>query len=164
MTDSLVGMRSVQDYILVIIYDDGNRAITLPDGRQLIVGVKDTDFDTHNSADSSHPGLRPRWALVVSINERAKQLGIALGDKVLCEQLEWSRGFMFDTSGRRLWRIPADKILAIDKDGLDDNEAETVGLWFAADERYSEKMIEVLGELSAENEDEEPVAPLANWH
>jgi len=154
MTDSLVGIRAVQDYILVIIYDDGNKEITLPDGRKLVVGLTDINLDAHNSADSTHPGLRPRWALVASVNDRAKQLGIELGDKVLCEQLEWSRGFHFDMSGRRLWRIPADKILAIDKDGLDDDEAETVGLWFAADERYEDKMLEVLAELAEEKSDE----------
>jgi hypothetical protein len=147
MNDSLVGLHSVQDNILVVIYDDGNKSVTLPDGRKLVVGLTDTDFDQHSNVDSTHPGLRPRWALVVSINERAKQLGITLGDKVLCEQLEWSRGFHFDMSGRRLWRISADKILAIDKDGLNDDEAETVGLWFAADERYQDKMFEVLDEL-----------------
>lgn len=147
MKDSLVGLHSVQDYILVVIYDDGNRSITLPNGDKLIIGLTDTDFDQHKSVDATHPGLRPRWALAVSINDRAKQLGIELGDKVLCEQLEWSRGFHFDMSGRRLWRIPADKILAIDKDGLDNDEAETVGLWFAADERYQDKMFEVLDDL-----------------
>jgi hypothetical protein len=132
MENTLIGARSLGDYILINIYDDGDDTIELAPGIHFQF-LSDTDFgNTRRSVDKKHPGLRPRWAIVLSTCDLAKKFGIELGDKILCDELKWSRGIPFDNSGRKIWRIPADDVLAIDKDGFQSNEIEKIAKWFEA--------------------------------
>lgn len=132
LRESLIPIYPIRDDVLVVIYDDGSHQIDIGGGKKIQLLV-DTEFSDprRNTVDQRHPGLRARWAYVVALSEYAKDtIGLKLGDKVLCDQLKWSRGCPVDNSGRRFWRIPADDILAIDDDGLDEDEAEKMRDWF----------------------------------
>ena len=94
------------------------------------------------SMEQSHPGIRPRWAMVMATSDRADQFGIKVGDKVLCEQMKWSRGVEFDNCGRRVWRILPDNILGVDDDGYTDEEKEKITKWLDAKECYWTKGVE----------------------
>jgi len=111
----------------VNIYDTGEGTIDLGGGKKLIL-LNDVSFaDNHlTSSQSSHPGIRPRWAVVVAVNQYAKDLGINLGDKVLCDTMKWSRGFEYDASGNKTWRVPVEDIMLVDDDGLTEEDKEMI--------------------------------------
>ena len=127
---SLVGWKPVRDRVLVYIYDDGNTTIDIGGGKRLITSLTDTHFDSiHNVTDTSHPGLRARWAMVIGINEHTPE-GIKLGDKVLLEQMKWRRG-VYVTNTQRIWDIATDDVLVRDDDSFTDEEIKKVDEYLA---------------------------------
>jgi len=131
---SLVELRGTHDYVLAFIYDDGEDTVKLADGVEFIL-LNDTSFankDMH-SRNQTHSGIRPRWALVLSTSKEAEDFGVKPGDKVLLDTMKWSRGFRFDTTHRRIHRVPADDILMVDDDGLTPDDFEKVAKWFSED-------------------------------
>ena len=89
--NSLIKMRPIGDYVLIYIFDDGDDSIDIGGGKRLIIGLRDTEFDSpHNSIDGKHPGIRGRWAMVVGTNELTPDV-FKVGDKVFCDELKWSR-------------------------------------------------------------------------
>ena len=115
--------------MLVNIYDTGEGTIDLGGGKKLIL-LNDVSFaDGHlASSQSSHPGIRPRWAVVVGTNQFSKDRGINLGDKVLCDTMTWSRGFEYDNRGNKTWRVPTEDILLVDEAGLTEEDKEQIEL------------------------------------
>lgn len=71
--------------------------------------------------DGKESGLRPRWAEVLASGPEARLDGIEPGDRVLIEQLSWSRKLMDatydDGSKRPVWLTHSDKCLLIEKLG-----------------------------------------------
>lgn len=131
-----INFRPVNDNVLVVIYDDGQDTVSMG-GKQFIL-LDDTSFDNFRSKSTteSHPGIRPRWAMVVATSPKAESdYGIYVGDKVLCDSLKWSRGVHVDNEGRRVWRIPPDDILGKDDQGYEENEIAKIEAW--VDTRYS---------------------------
>ena len=126
---NLIGMRPTGDYVLIYIYDDGADSVDLGNGKALITGIRDTEFDSpHNAVDGKHPGIRSRWAAIVATNSNTPD-AFQPGDKVYCEQMQWSRGVLAGSGGQRVWRIPHEHILAIDKDGFTEEEQAKVDAW-----------------------------------
>ncbi len=129
MTDqySLVGLKPVKERVLVFIYDDGDNSVDLGNGKRLITGLVDTEFNGiyKDQVDGQHPGIRDRWAMVIGINESTPE-GIKLKDKVLLEKMKWRRGIMATNGGQRVWDIAADDILVVDDDSYNDEEAAKV--------------------------------------
>jgi hypothetical protein len=129
MTDkhSLVGLRPLQDRVLVYIYDDGENSIDIGDGKRLITGLVDTDFNGiyKDQVDGKHPGIRSRWAMVIGINDDTPD-DIKLGDKVFLEQMKWRRGVYATRNGQRVWDISYHDILVTDDEGFVDLEVAKV--------------------------------------
>lgn len=127
--NSLIGMRPVGDYVLICIFDDGDESIDIGGGKRLIVGLRDTEFDSvHNSIDGKHPGIRGRWALVVGTNNQTPDT-FKLGDKVFCEELKWSRGVWAANTGQRVWKIKPEDVIAVDTDGPNSEEMVKILTW-----------------------------------
>ena len=125
--ESTISLNTLGKYVLVNIYDTGEGTIDLGGGKKLIL-LNDVSFadDNLTSSQSSHPGIRPRWAVVVAVNQYAKDRGIRVGDKVLCDTMKWSRAFEYDARGNRTWRIPAEDIMLVDDAGLTEEDKETI--------------------------------------
>ena len=126
LTNSLLNIVPVRDeYILVLIYDDGKISLDLGNGKSLEM-IGDSDFSTHNAEDR-HPGLRERWAMVLATKgDKAGDQGIKVGDKVLLTKLEWSRGLEAPDSGVRFARIGLEHVILVDDGGFTDNEVEKI--------------------------------------
>ena len=119
---TLIGMRPVGMRVMVFIYDDGNDSVDLGNGKRLITGVRDTDFDSpHNAIDGKHPGIRPRWAIVTGTNDQTPDY-IKLGAKVYLDEMKWRRGVMASPNGERVWDIRWEDILLVDEDGVSGDE------------------------------------------
>ncbi len=128
-SNNLIGMRPVGDYVLLCIFDDGDESVDIGGGKRLIVGLRDTEFDSvHNAIDGKHPGIRGRWALVVGTNNLTPDT-LNLGDKVFCEELKWSRGVWANDTGHRVWKIKSEDVIAVDTDGPNDEEAAKITKW-----------------------------------
>lgn len=144
--ESLVGMRGTHDYVLVMIFDDGEDKIMLDEekGIELIL-LNDTSFANPdmNVTDDKNRGIRPRWAIVLATSKEAEDRDVKPGNKVLLDTMKWSRGFRFDNTQRKMWRIPADDILAVDEDGINDKEMDKVAKWFSEFEDWDN--VEELG-------------------
>lgn len=117
MASSLIGIRPLNNRLVVGIYDDGDSAIMLKGGFKLYT-LADTDFSpllARNKTRETHVGIRARWAIVLSTSDEAeKDDGIKPGDKVYLEFGEWTRGIpihMKDGTSARVWSIPTDKVL-----------------------------------------------------
>ena len=126
-------LRPVQDkkrsIITVDIYDDGEQTYEIAPGKSLIL-LNDSSISKDpdkNPTDRRHPGIRPRWAVVLKTTPYAEKMGIAEGDKVLCDTMKWRRGiYVNDSTGRRVWFISADDVALVDPEGLDENEQKKV--------------------------------------
>lgn len=153
MAKTIMGHRPLGDYMLINIFDDGDTTVTLDNGVEFILLSDATFGEQHlkRSTEHSHPGIRPRWAMVMATSDRAEEMGINIGDKVLCDQMRWSRGMEFDECGRRIWRILPDNILAIDDDGYTDIEKKKIRKWLAANEtEWTKNVEEALGDVDSE--------------
>ena len=151
MGTSIMGHRPVGDYMLVNIFDDGDTTVNLGNGIKFILlsdSMLAQDY-MNRSVEDSHPGIRPRWAMVMATSDKAEEFGIKVGDKVLCEQMKWSRGMEFDNISRRIWRILPDNILGIDEDGFTEDEVEKIQKWLEVRESDWTKKVEL--ELSKRN-------------
>lgn len=129
MTDnlSIIGLKSLRDRVLVYIYDDGNNSVDIGDGKRLITGLADTEFNGiyKDQIDGKHPGIRGRWAMVVGISEETPE-DIQPGDKVFLEQMKWRRGIAASRHGQRVWDISFHDILITDDAGFDEQERAKV--------------------------------------
>lgn len=124
---TIIGVHPLAGRILVDIYDDGSKPFRTRDGR-VIWTMSDTKFgldDIRNTTvkDNKHPGIRPRWAIVVGTNEDAEESGIHVGDKVYLEFGKWTRGLIYDGKTReKVWSIAIEDVLGIDENGFDEDE------------------------------------------
>lgn len=129
---SLIGLKPLRDRVLVFIYDDGQNSIDIGDGKRLITGLVDTEFNGiyKDQVDGKHPGIRARWAMVVGVNEETPS-DIKAGDKVFLEQMKWRRGITASNHGQRVWDISFHDILGTDDAGFDDQEKAKVDEYLA---------------------------------
>lgn len=125
MSDSSIGVRVIKDHILVDIYDTGERVIKLG-GKDFIIMGDDKLKSHHNVIDGdSHPGIRPRWAIVLSASDYAEETGIRVGDKVLIDNMKWTRAIRY-SGENQCWRVHVDDVLLVDPDGLDESEKTVI--------------------------------------
>ena len=126
-------LRPVQDekgtLITVDIYDDGEQEYEIAPGKSLIL-LDDSTIEKDprkNPTDRRHPGIRPRWAIVLATTPYAQKLGIEEGQKVLCDTMKWRRGiYVSDNTNRRVWFISADDVALQDPEGLTEIEQKKV--------------------------------------
>lgn len=132
MKNNLVPLKSaLPKTVLVYIYDDGEQITVLDNGLELITGLDDTNLESiHNAVDSTHPGIRGRWAIVVSAKEDTPS-EFAPGTKVFLDEMKWSRGFIFDNTGRKVNTMPIEDILLIDTDGFTEWEQNKINEWLS---------------------------------
>jgi len=125
MPETLIGIRPIKDWVLVDIYDDGEKLLRFAGGKKFWL-PSDTSFDKNSmkrGTDHKHSGIRSRWAMVVATNEEAESRGIRVGDKVLCDEMKWTRGFEHSREHHnRAWAIKAEDILLVDESGFDEDE------------------------------------------
>lgn len=130
MAESLIPAHPLENNkdILVDIYDDGAQTVSLGPGKKPLVLLPDDSFarSMDNVADVKHPGIRPRWGMVLATTDYAESCGIHIGDKVLLDTMKWSRGAIYTDEGRKLWRIKADDVLMVDDDGLTEEEMDHI--------------------------------------
>ena len=131
MPESLIPLRTLKNRknILVDIYDDGAQTVSLGEGKKPLILLPDDTFgkDFEKASEySKHPGIRPRWAMVVATTDHAEKMGIKAGDKVLLDTMKWTRGVEY-TEGRKVWSIEAEDVLLVDDDGFTDDELEYIG-------------------------------------
>lgn len=126
-------IRPIQDekgtMITVDIYDDGEQTYEIAPGKSFIL-LNDSSISRDpdkNPTDRRHPGIRPRWALVLKTTPYAQALGIEEGQKVLLDTMKWRRGvYVSDNTNRRVWFISADDVALQDPEGLDEHEQKKV--------------------------------------
>lgn len=131
-------LRPVQDekgsMITVDIYDDGEQTYEIAPGKSLIL-LNDSSISKDpdkNPTDRRHPGIRPRWAVVLKTTPYAEKMGIEVGQKVLCDTMKWRRGiYVNESTNRRVWFISADDVSLVDPEGLDENEQKKVARRYA---------------------------------
>jgi len=124
--ETVINARALAKDILVGIYDDGEK-ITRLGGKPFWMPYDDSfgpdamKRDAHNS----HPGIRPRFGVVLSTSPYAEKLGVNVRDKVLLDTMKWSRGFPLGI-GMKCWRIKVDDILLVDNGGFDADETDRI--------------------------------------
>lgn len=128
---SLIGIHPIKDWVLVDIYDTGSEAISMKSSTGKTVKLwrpSDSDFGfagMKRPYDSSHPGIRGRWARVMAVNEHSEKIGLRCGQKVFLDQLKWTRGFVHDPQKKlKVWGILHTDILLVDEHGFNDWERE----------------------------------------
>ncbi len=127
MPETLIPVKTLasRKNILVDIYDDGAQTVDLGPGKKAIILLPDDTFGKsfdNVSEYSKHPGIRPRWGMVVATTDHAEKMGITVGDKVLMETMKWTRGVQYAEDGRKVWSIEAEDVLLVDDDGFTDEE------------------------------------------
>jgi len=108
----MIGIKPIQDKILVGIYDDGDTTIML--GGKKFFLLDDSSATQKRDIHTKHQGVRPRWAIVLAVPDSEDSYGdIKVGDKVYLDQLKWSRGVTAPVNGdsKTVWSIPAEDIL-----------------------------------------------------
>ena len=141
MPESLLPLRTLKNRknILVDIYDDGAQTVSLGEGKKPLILLPDDTFgrDFDNASEySRHPGIRPRWAMVVATTEHAEKAGIKVGDKVLMDTMKWTRGVEY-VEGRRVWSIEVEDVLLVDDDGLTEDELDYIASRYDVDSSES---------------------------
>lgn len=123
---TIIGVRPLRERVLVDIYDDGSKPMRV--GGKVFWSPADDRFGPDDirhatTADNRHPGIRPRWAIVVGTSPEAEAAGIKVGQKVFLDTMKWTRGVVYDkVTRRKVWSIAAEDILGIDEDGFDEDE------------------------------------------
>lgn len=115
MAETLIGIKPLHERILVGIYDDGETHMMLGGRKFYLLG--DSMAGMERDLHSKHPGVRPRWAIVLSVSDKVQEHGdVKLGDKVLLDELKWSRGMKAPLPGETtgtVWSIPLEDVLLV---------------------------------------------------
>jgi len=118
-----IGIVPLPGQLLVDIFDRGNKEIKLAGGKKLWLPSDDDMKGVQNAVDHRHPGIRPRFARVLATSTEAEEAGISVGDEVLIDTLEWSRGVRYarvQGINMQFWRVFADKISLVSEQGRDE--------------------------------------------
>ena len=128
MAKSLIGILPIKDWVLIDIYDDGESfyAIETDRGTFKLWMPPDSTFGENSMKrgwDTTHPGIRGRWAMVIATTDKAEEDGIRVGQKVFCEKLKWTRPFEYDKKSHlKVWGISREDIILIDLEGFTEDE------------------------------------------
>jgi hypothetical protein len=118
MAETLVGIKPLHSRILVGIYDDGDTVMML--GGKKFFLLDDSSADKKRDIHVKHQGVRPRWAIVLAVADQVVNHGnpVKVGQKVLLDELKWSRGVPVEIDGERtrMWSIPVDDVLLVGED------------------------------------------------
>lgn len=86
---SCIGVRPLRG-CFIDIYDTGDAVITVGGKPFYLLG--DNHLKSHhNTMEAKHPGIRPRWAEILAVSQKAYDEGLRVGMHVLCEQLKWTQ-------------------------------------------------------------------------
>ena len=122
-----VNYKPIGDWVFIDLYDDGETVTKMGDYNWIWIGddkFGSEDLVQGRDYDNTHRGIRPRWGLVVGVSDKAAE-DVQVGQKVLCDQMKWTRGFQYDRdSNAKLWAIKAEDILMVDETGLTDDEVD----------------------------------------
>jgi len=108
----MIGIKPIQNRVLVGIYDDGDTTMTL--GGKTFYLLDDSSANKSRNIDTKHQGVRPRWAVVLAVPDSVVEYdNVHVGDKVYLDQLKWSRGIKapINDETRKVWSIPVEDIL-----------------------------------------------------
>lgn len=128
MAQSLIGIKPLHNRVIVGIYDDGDTNILL--GGKKFYLLDDTDAGKTRDSHQKHAGIRPRWGIVLSISDTVEEHGnIKPGDKILMDQLTWSRGMNAHINGGNLgkvWSIPTEDIIGVSDTGFTETDKDQI--------------------------------------
>jgi co-chaperonin GroES (HSP10) len=124
MSKSLIGVTPLHNRVLVGIYDDGDTTMQL--GGKTFFLLDDTNFGNDRDTHTKHPGIRPRWAMVLAVSNKVHEVGdVSVGDKVYLDKLTWSRGVNapIDGGSHKVWSVDVEDILVVGgSDNFSDND------------------------------------------
>ena len=93
MTKDIKHITPVGDWVFIDIFDKGRPPKKI--GDKTLYFLEDDTISgnplTDNAVSGQHPGIRPRYAKVLAVNEKSKEAGLAVGDTVLCDYGKWTR-------------------------------------------------------------------------
>jgi len=142
MAKSMIGIKPLGERVLVGIFDDGETTMMLGGKKFYLLG-DDTDR-LGRSHEQKHPGIRPRWGMILATSDTVHRIGdVQVGDKVLMDQLKWTRGVMASINGatRKVWSIPVEDIMGISDGGLTDIDKEQLARLYPNWETWETKVI-----------------------
>jgi hypothetical protein len=141
MAKTLIGIKPLHERILIGIYDDGDTTIKL--GGKTFFLLDDSSATKDRDIHVKHQGVRSRWAIVLAVSDTVDEYGyISVGDKVLLDQLTWSRGIFapIDGSSRKVWSIPSEDVLLVGgSDNFTDTDKVQIKRLYPNWESWSEK-------------------------
>lgn len=128
MAETMIGIKPLHDRLLVGIYDSGETTMMI--GGKKFYLLSDTSAGMDRNVEVKHPGIRPRWAIVLAVPDELVGQGVSVGDKVLLDELKWSRGINagVNEDGRgNVWSIPFEDILLVgSSDEFTDSDREQI--------------------------------------
>lgn len=115
MAESLVGIKPLHTRILVGIYDDGDTSMML--GGKKFYLLDDSSATKERDIHTKHQGVRPRWGMVLAVSDHVQKTGeVKPGDKILMDQLTWSRGMKANLNKKtvgKVWSIKIEDVLGV---------------------------------------------------
>lgn len=115
MAETLIGIKPLHSRILVGIYDDGDTTMQL--GGKTFYLLDDSSATKERDIHTKHQGVRPRYAMVLSTSDQVQKTGeVKPGDKVLLDQLTWSRGMKANLNKKtvgKVWSIKIEDVLGV---------------------------------------------------
>lgn len=127
MATSMIGIKPLHERILVGIYDDGETYLMLGGKKFWLLG-DDTDR-LGRSVEQKHPGIRPRWGVVLAVPDVVQETGdVKVGQKVLLDELKWSRGVTARLHGEdtKVWSIPFEDVMGLYDGEFTEKEIEQI--------------------------------------
>lgn len=125
---SLLPVKPRHDFLFIDIIDRNITTKDLGNGKVLHL-LDDDSFGPdrpHNAVNSTHSGVRPRWARVLMVGPEVED-DIEVGDLILCDTLKWSHGIplgKLDNKIVNFWRINVNDVLLVNDDSSPDEYLE----------------------------------------
>lgn len=125
--------------VYIDLFDTGEGVIKMGNKKFFLLHDNTFGQDTFHKDTSKthkHPGIRPRWARVIAVNEESEEI-VQIGDRVLVDTLKWSAPCPLPGhTNRKFYRVAVEDIMGIDTKGFKEDEIDDlkerrtgVGYW-----------------------------------
>lgn len=138
MAETLIGIKPLHHRVLVGIYDDGDTVMML--GGKKFFLLDDSSANSKRDIHVKHQGVRPRWGIVLAVSDWVIQYQLVrVGQKILMDQLTWSRAIPTDIHGDRtkIWSIPVEDVLLIDESEFTEMDRDQITHLYAGWESWT---------------------------
>lgn len=124
MSETMIGIKSINRWVLVGIHDDGEVKTTLGGKDFFLLGDNDvkSHLDPHHT---KHRGIRPRWGIVLSVPDAAHGT-VRPGQKILMEHGKWTQRHAahLPCGVAEIWAIDYADILGVTDEPFTEQERE----------------------------------------